>query len=275
MLVERVMWSREVQCTVLEVKVIEGLGATADVILAQGTLKRGDRIVMCGFGGPVVTRVRELLTPKPLREIRIKADYLHHQSVDGAMGIKICANNLEGVVAGSACLVPYADVPYDLEVLKEEVMGDLNKLAKAASEVNGGIGVYAIASTLGSLEALLEFLKTSKIPVAAVNIGPIHKKDVIKASIMHEHKPEFATILAFDVNLTKEGADMAKELNVKIFTAEIIYHLFDKFTAYMKDVRKEQQEKAALTAVFPRGNRRARVPRRRRPHPRRAQRARG
>ena len=42
---------------------------------------------------------------------------------------------------------------------------------------------------------------------------------MIKASIMHEHKPEFATILAFDVNLTKEGADMAKELNVKIFTA--------------------------------------------------------
>ena len=43
-------------------------------------------------------------------------------------------------------------------------MADLNKLAKAASEVNGGIGVYAIASTLGSLEALLEFLKTSKHP---------------------------------------------------------------------------------------------------------------
>ena len=110
------MWCPEVQCTILEVKVVEGLGATADVILANGTLKRGDRIVMCGFSGPVVTRVRELLTPKPLREIRIKTDYLHHQQVDGAMGIKICANNLEGVVAGSACMVPYPDVPYDLEV---------------------------------------------------------------------------------------------------------------------------------------------------------------
>jgi len=251
MLVERIMWCPEVQCTVLEVKVIEGLGATADVILANGTLKRGDRVVMCGFSGPVVTRVRELLTPKPLREMRIKADYLHHDKVNGAMGIKICANHLEGVVAGSACMVPYADVPYDLENLKEDVMGDLNKLAKAASEVNGGVGVYAIASTLGSLEALLEFLKSSKIPVSAVNIGPIHKKDVIKASIMKEHRPEYATILAFDVPLTKEAADYAKELDVKVFTAEIIYHLFDKFTAYMADVRKKQQEEAALTAVFP------------------------
>ena len=69
------MFNREVQCTVLEVKVVEGLGATADVILANGTLKRGDCIVMCGFGGPVVTRVREL---------RVKTDYLHHQTIDGA-----------------------------------------------------------------------------------------------------------------------------------------------------------------------------------------------
>ena len=65
-----------------QVKVIEGLGATADVILANGTLKRGDRIVMCGFSGPVVTRVRELLTPRPLREIRVKTDYLHHDKID-------------------------------------------------------------------------------------------------------------------------------------------------------------------------------------------------
>ena len=67
---------------VVQVKVIEGLGATADVILANGTLKRGDRIVMCGFSGPVVTRVRELLTPRPLREIRVKTDYLHHDKID-------------------------------------------------------------------------------------------------------------------------------------------------------------------------------------------------
>jgi len=130
-------------------------------------------------------------------------------------------------------------------------IGDLNKLAKAASEVNGGLGVYAMASTLGSLEALLEFLKTSKIPVSAVNIGPIHKKDVIKASIMHEFKPEYATILAFDVPLTKEGELQAKESQVKVFTAEIIYHLFDQFTKYMADVRLEQQAKAATTAVYP------------------------
>ena len=31
-----------------------------------------NRIIMCGFDGPVVTRVRDLLTPHPLRELRVK-----------------------------------------------------------------------------------------------------------------------------------------------------------------------------------------------------------
>jgi translation initiation factor 5B len=42
-------------------------------------------------------------------------------------------------------------------------------------------GVCVQASTLGSLEALLEFLKESKIPVVHISIGPVHKKDVLKA----------------------------------------------------------------------------------------------
>lgn len=42
-------------------------------------------------------------------------------------------------------------------------------------------GVCVQASTIGSLEALLEFLKESKIPVVNVAIGPVHKSHVSKA----------------------------------------------------------------------------------------------
>jgi translation initiation factor 5B len=31
------------------------------------------------------------------------------------------------------------------------------------------------------MEALLEFLLSSKIPVCSISIGPVHKKDVMKA----------------------------------------------------------------------------------------------
>lgn len=42
------------------------------------------------------------------------------------------------------------------------------------------------ASTWASLEALLAFFMSSKmsIPVRDMSIGPVHKKDVAKASIM-------------------------------------------------------------------------------------------
>jgi translation initiation factor 5B len=38
---------------------------------------------------------------------------------------------------------------------------------------------------------------------------------------------------------------------VRIFTADIIYHLFDQFTAYMKEIKAQEQEAARLEAVFP------------------------
>lgn len=54
----------------------------------------------------------------------------------------------------------------EVEVLKEEI-------AKELSSALGNIrlaerGVYVQASTLGALEALLDFLKSSKIPVSFI-----------------------------------------------------------------------------------------------------------
>jgi translation initiation factor 5B len=69
---DRLMYLSELECTVLEVKVIEGLGTTIDVVLSNGILHEGDKIVVCGLNGPIVTQVRALLTPQPLRELRIK-----------------------------------------------------------------------------------------------------------------------------------------------------------------------------------------------------------
>ena len=96
------------------------------------------------------------------------------------------------------------------------------------------------ASTLGSLEALLEFLRSDavRIPVSGINLGPVHKRDVMRASTMLEKgRRKFAVILAFDVPVTREAQEQATSTGVRIFTADIIYHLFDQFSAYLKHVR--------------------------------------
>ena len=63
---------------------------------------------------------------------------------------------------------------------------------------------------------------------SGVKIGPVVKKDVMRASTMLEHEEKFAVILAFDVKVEREAQEMADREGVKIFQADIIYHLFDR-----------------------------------------------
>lgn len=244
---ERLMYLSELECTVLEVKVIEGLGTTIDVVLVNGYLREGDRIVVCGLNGPIVTQIRALLTPQPLRELRIKSAYVHHKEVKAALGVKIAAPDLEKAIAGSRLLVVGPDD--DEEEMMEEVMSDLTSLLNNIDK--SGRGVCVQASTLGSLEALLDFLKSSKIPVSGINIGPVHKRDVMRAATMLEKQRELACILCFDVPVDSEAERLAEEMGIRLFKADIIYHLFDAFTAYNNEIMEAKRRDAAPQAVWP------------------------
>lgn len=244
---DRLMYLSELECTVLEVKVIEGLGTTIDVVLSNGILREGDKIVVCGLNGPIVTQVRALLTPQPLRELRIKSQYVHHKEVKAALGVKISAPDLEKAIAGSRLLVVGPDD--DEDDLKEEVMSDLTSLLNSIDK--SGRGVCVQSSTLGALEALLDFLKSSKIPVSGINIGPVYKRDVMRAGTMLEKARELACILCFDVPVDKEAERLAEEMGIKLFKADIIYHLFDAFKAYNEEILEAKRKDAAPSAVWP------------------------
>jgi hypothetical protein len=115
------------------------------------------QVVICGLQGPIITNVRSILTPHPLKELRVKNTYVVHKEIKAAQGIKIAAQNLESAVAGTQLYVVGPDD--DEEELKELVMADMtDTFDKKEAE-----GVCVQASTLGSLEALLEFLGTDAV----------------------------------------------------------------------------------------------------------------
>ncbi|PIO36992.1 hypothetical protein AB205_0020720 [Aquarana catesbeiana] len=247
MLGKRLAHSEELRAQVMEVKALPGMGTTIDVILINGRLKEGDTIIVPGVEGPIVTQIRGLLLPPPMKELRVKNQYEKHKEVPAAQGVKILGKDLEKTLAGLPLLVAHKED--EIPVLRDELIHELKQTLNAIKLEEKG--VYVQASTLGSLEALLEFLKTSEVPYAGINIGPVHKKDIMKASVMLEHDPQYAVILAFDVRIEREAQEMADSLGVRVFSAEIIYHLFDAFTKYRQDYKKQKQEEFKHIAVFP------------------------
>eukprot|EP00057_Strongylocentrotus_purpuratus_P031041 XP_783409.3 PREDICTED: eukaryotic translation initiation factor 5B [Strongylocentrotus purpuratus] len=226
LLAKRIAFSEMLQCTTLEVKSLPGLGTTIDVILVNGTLREGDTIVVAGQEGPIVSQVRGLLMPQPLKELRVKNQYAKHKEIKGAQGVKVLAKDLEKALAGLPMLV--AEQPDEIEIYREEV-AHLLKAALTSIKMSER-GVYVQASTLGSLEALLEFLRTSKIPHPVV---------------------AYAVILAFDVKVERDAQEMADREGIKVFQADIIYHLFDRFMAYREELKKRNKELHKHIAVFP------------------------
>ncbi|KAK6486741.1 eukaryotic translation initiation factor 5B-like [Huso huso] len=247
MLSKRLAHCDELRAQVMEVKALPGMGTTIDVILINGSLREGETIIVPGVEGPIITQIRGLLLPPPLKELRVKNQYEKHKFVVYCPGVKILGKDLEKTLAG----LPFVGAP--LEHIKaclwDELIRELKQTLNSIKLEEKG--VYVQASTLGSLEALLEFLRTSKVPYAGINIGPVHKKDVMKASAMLEHDLQYAVILAFDVKIERDSQELADTLGVRVFSAEIIYHLFDAFTKYREDYKKQKQDEFKHIAVFP------------------------
>lgn len=250
-LVQRYMLDRlevtteEGRGTVLEVRQHPGLGTVLTAIIYDGTLKRGDTIVVAGAKGPVVTRVRSLMVPEPLQEMRMTKKFRGIEEVSAAAGVMISAPDLDDVLAGSPIYV--IRDPSNLESMKREVQEEVERIIIRTDKV----GVIVKADALGTLEALVSQMEREGIPVRRADIGEVTKADVFEASVIRGSDERYAVILAFNVRVSEEIRREALSRGVAIFEDVIIYTLIDKFKSYLEDLRRREEERVLSQAVFP------------------------
>ncbi len=218
--------------TVLEVKEEPGLGMTINTIIYDGVLKINDTIVLGGRERPISTKVRALLVPKPLDEIRDPRDrFLNVDRVSAASGVKIAAPDLDSALAGSALYaVPHGkNVKEYARMIEEEV----EKL-RIQTDTNG---VILKTDTLGSLEAITNSLSNYGIPLRLADVGDVSKRDIAEAEAVWVDDRVLAAILAFNVRVLPDAEQEAANAGIPIFKAEIIYHLIDDYLRWSEEQR--------------------------------------
>jgi len=223
--------------SVLEVKEEPGLGLTLNTIIYDGTLHNDDLVVVGGKEGPVSARIRTILVPKPLDEMRDPRDkFTSVDRVYASAGIKIVAPGLESALSGAPLFaVPPGEDPAKYCKLITEEIGRI----RIAKEIDG---VIIKADTLGSLEALAQILKTNNVQVRIADIGDISKRDIIEASVVKTREPLVGAILAFGVKLLPDAEIEAAANNVPIFKEPIIYNLVDNYLTWVKNKREAKSE---------------------------------
>lgn len=232
---------------VLEVKEEQGLGTTIDAIIYDGMIRRGDIIVLGGFGGPIITRVRALLLPKPLDEMRAPSDrFTPIDAVYAAAGVKIAAPGLEEAIAGSPLLVAESDE--EAKTLAEKVMEEIGSLRIFSQDV---AGVVVKADTLGTLEALVSMLRRRGVQIRIADVGPLTKREAIEASIVARENRYLGVVILFNVGISQDAEEVLRTHGVRIFQGNIIYKLVEDYLSWVEEERRREKERELEKLVRP------------------------
>ncbi len=233
---------------VLEINEEPGLGPSANIILLDGTLRQGDSIVVAKRDNAVLTRVKALLLPKPLDEMRDPRDKFKPVSeVIAAAGLKVTSPDLEGVLAGSPLYVfDKAKGDDELGRLKSIVESEI-KNALVSTEASG---VILKCDTIGSLEAITDLLKKEDVPIKTADVGSITRRDIIEASAVRESDRYRGVVLGFNVKVLDDAEREAQDRGVKIFNERIIYNLVRSYVDWVV-YQKEHEESILFNEIPP------------------------
>lgn len=227
---------KEPRGIVLEANHETGLGETANIILIDGHIRKGDRVVMAKRDGVAVTRPKALLLPKPLDEMRDPRDrFTAVESVEAAAGIKIASPDLAGVLPGTTIYVARSDE--EVKRHGDAVRAELREMFIDTQSR----GVTLKCDTIGSLEAVVHMLQEAGVLIAKADIGPVNRRDVVEARAVKEGDRRLGVVLAFNVRVLPDAAEEAETGHIRIFQEKVIYKLIDNYTGWVRqDILNEE-----------------------------------
>jgi translation initiation factor 5B len=219
--------------TVLEVKEDIGLGTTVDAIIYSGILKKEDTIIFGTRDEPLVSKIKALLKPKPMDEIRDPRERFDSvKEVHAACGIKISAPNLDLVIPGAPLRVVHGN---EAELIEE---------IKSQSQVNIELdkdGLFIKADTIGSLEALVKESREKGINIRKVEIGNISRRDIMETAAVNN--PLERVIFAFNVKILPEAKDELLNTDVTVFNQDVIYTIIENYDLWLSKKKEELEKK--------------------------------
>ena len=219
--------------TVLEIKEEKGLGKTLGIIIYNGVLKASDTLIIGAQPEPIVTRVRSLLRPKALDEIRDpRQQFDAVETVGAAAGLKVVAPDVDGVVAGAPFFSASSEDEIDRAL--DRLTDSMKSNVKCTDE-----GVVIRADAIGSLEALAYELSAVNIPIVKAVVGDVSRRDVVTADPSDE---EYRAILAFNVKVHPDAKKELHETGVKIFESDIVYRLLEDYQEWKEKIKDKQAQ---------------------------------
>jgi translation initiation factor 5B len=232
--------------TVLEVREEAGLGVTINAIIYDGVLKSEDTIVIGGKSGPIVSKIRAILVPQPLDEIRDpRKKFLMIEEAQAAAGVKIASPDLDDAIPGSP-LIAVGEAMTEERAIKE-VASEMERLKVNTDQT----GIIVKTDTLGSLEALVESLRQKGIPIRIADIGDVSRREVMEALSVKYEEPLYGSVLAFNVKVLPDAEQEANDHKIPIFWNDIIYNLMDEYIHWMEEEREAKARKEFDKLVKP------------------------
>ena len=227
--------------TVLEVKEDVGLGTTVDAIIYSGTIRKEDTLIFGTQDEPLITKIKALLKPKPLDEIRDPRERFDNiNEVHAACGIKISATNLDNVVPGAPLRVAHDDI--------DELIREIKEQSKVNIELDKD-GIFIKADTIGSLEALVKESRDKGIHIRKAEIGNVSKRDIVEASAYIN--PLEKIIFSFNVKVLPEAKEELAGTNVTLFDEDVIYTIMENYDVWVEKKKAELERERRQDYIHP------------------------